>query len=462
MNPSVFGGLPVEDAQYKLQELWGSIFEHEQSASTLEERARAEDEWRARRHEHLPLTLEVMLYSAGPLQHGHEGQNDGEPELLLMVGYSEEQLALSIAAHVRAGCRKIVPFSTLEAWASVQSEVVACLYDLGLSLNGDYRFESLQAIEPNNPVDVFRSVMRWVREHPDRQLAVECTGGKKPMDFGAAYAASFYGLPAYYVDFDGYDPRLRRPTPWTCHYHCLSLPDAAFSLATRREVHSLFEARRFGEAKTLLQQIVEAQQTRQYLDEKDVQDLACAEQLIQRCDSWMQLRYDDGSLQDHKLHGYFVQMHKNQEKPRVVVEGLLQRDHAELLREYVVDEYWRLWSLWEKEEFREALIGCVGLVELITDALFFLPWFDSVRIGQVIPQRRVPETTQTLPTESTLGWQGQWIDPRLLPPANYRAKVTLLKSEKRTFNIWARLNKTGTAELTLPRPSYVLAITTRA
>jgi hypothetical protein len=363
----------VDDAQRKLQELWQAIFEHEQSASTLEARARAEDEWRAQRHEHLPLTLEVMLHSTRPLQYGREGQNDGEPELVLMVGYSEEQLALSIAAHVSAGCRKIVPFSTLEAWTSVQSEVVACLSDLGLSPNGDYRFESLQTIEPNDPADVFRKVMDWVRDHTDRRPAIECTGGKKPMDFGSAYAASFYGLPAYYVDFDGYDPQLRRPWPWTCRYHYLSLPDAAFSLATRREVHSLFEARRFAEAQVLLKQIIEAPQTRQYLDEKDVQDLACVEQLIQRCDSWMQLRYDDPSLKDHKLHRYFIEARDSQAKPRDVIEKLLQRDHAELLQEYVVDEYWRLWSLWEKKEFREALIGCVGLVELIIDALFFLP-----------------------------------------------------------------------------------------
>jgi hypothetical protein len=448
----VIGGPLVNDAQRELQELWRETFEHEQSASTLEARAHAEDKWRLRRHKHLPLTLEVMLHSMQPLQYGREGQNDGEPELLLMVGYSEEQLALSIAAHVKAGCRKIVPFSTLEAWTSVQSDVVACLFDLGFRRNQDYQFELLQPIEPNDPANVFRKVMGWVRDHPGRRPAIECTGGKKPMDFGSAYAASFYGLPAYYVDFDEYDPQLRRPRPWTCRYHCLSLPDAAFSLATRREVHSLFEARRFAEARVLLKQIIEAPHTQQYWDEKDVQDLVRAEQLIQRCDSWMQLRYDDGSLQDHKLHGYFVQMHKHQEKPRVVVEGLLQRDQAELLREYVVDEYWRLWSLWEKKEFREALIGCVGLVELAIDALLFCSWFDDVHVDEVVLLRMAPEDNRNLPVPEVLGWRGGRIDPRYLLPASHGAKVVLMKKGMRKFEIWPPVHAADITKLNLPRP----------
>ena len=224
------GGLPVDNAKSKLQELWKAIFERRQSASTIESGTVPRTSGVTNDINISPLTLEVMLHSTEPLRYGRGGQNDGEPELLLMVGYSEEQLALSIAAHVRAGCRKIVPFSTLAAWTSVQSEVVACLYDLGLSLSGDYQFDALQPIEPNDPANVFRKVLNWVREHPDRRPAIECTGGKKPMDFGSAYAASFYGLPAYYVDFDGYNPQLRRPWPWTCRYHCLSLPDTAVLL----------------------------------------------------------------------------------------------------------------------------------------------------------------------------------------------------------------------------------------
>ena len=380
------------DNERELKELWENNFSHEQSEFTPEKLVQGEQKWREQRCVHLPLTLNVMLENVASLDYGRRGQADGERVLLLMVGFSEEQLALSIAAHVQRSCKKIVPFSSLTVGAYMQSGIVDCLRDLELIEMEDYCFEPLQEIEPNNPANVFQKIMHWVRDNPDRRPAIECTGGQKPMDSGASYAASFYGLPAYYLDFEKYDRQLRKPKPWTCRYHKLELPDAAFSLSTRSSVRELFKKLRFQEAHELLQEIVNAPLAAKYLEEEDHHDLNLAIDQFLRCNHCIQFRYEEDLLSEHKLHACFKKSRDTKMEPRKIVEELLKRNNQSLLFEYVIDEYWRLYALRDKGEHREAIIGCVGLIELVVDSLFYLPWFD--RVEKEPPNSLPPEGHQ--------------------------------------------------------------------
>jgi hypothetical protein len=94
-------------------------------ANSPEDRIRL---WTEKRSEHLVPTL---TYLRGPRKSTDDpGESErrylsGERErvLLLMAGYSPEQLALSIALHVKEfGCTKVIPVSSSDAWLGVQEE----------------------------------------------------------------------------------------------------------------------------------------------------------------------------------------------------------------------------------------------------------------------------------------------------------------------------------------------------
>ncbi len=103
---------------------------------------------------------------------------------------------------------------------------------------------------------------------------------------------------------------------------------------------------------------------------------------------------------------------------------------------------------------REALVGLVGLTELVVDALFFLPWYSQVRIESVEVKRwlRVSNPELPLPRSDELQWKGSALPPALLPPGCQQHKVDLLRKGRARFDVWAALSTDGPPRLTPPRP----------
>lgn len=55
-------------------------------------------------------------------------------------------------------------------------------------------------------------------------VAVEVTGGTKPMGIYAHGTAQSRGLDTLYIDYDQYEPRYRKPLPESLHFHLLRTP----------------------------------------------------------------------------------------------------------------------------------------------------------------------------------------------------------------------------------------------
>lgn len=429
-----------------LKDLWRRCFPDEARADP-EARTRGEAEWRDQRPVHLPQTREVMqAASLANLRFGTVDQAEHDtPTLLLMAGYSPEQLALVVAAHADAGCTSVVPFTGRGVWNAVQSDVASCLSLLGVDAGvlGD----PLE-VDPASPADVFRKLIKWIRAHPRSRCAIECTGGKKPMDSGAAHAASFYGLPAYYLDFDRYDPGLRRPLPWTCVYRELPLPDAAFGLAKRRRVLESFRSHRFGDASLVMSDVEAHARTSGGFESAELDDFQRARELIAVASAWMDLRYHE--IPGHPLAGAFARA--TEAEPRRLVEDLLAADQCEGLFCYLSDEYWRLALLFDAGEARESLVGLVGLAELAVDGMFRAPWFGAVRVIRATPVEWLG--LEEAPALPDLGpWTGIPLPIGCLPPSSFTPKLKLLRRGSATFDVWGWQTSEG-AELRDEPPGW--------
>jgi hypothetical protein len=347
-----------------LEGLWEGTFDEYASGSP------AEEEWAHQRSRHLPWTLQVIQDSGVPaLEYRSPGgaeEAEGTRTLLLMAGFSEEQLALCVALHARQAANdgvslRVIPFGEQKAWPQIRPKVGECLGRLDAAYP-DLLPPQCQPVDPNSPADVFQKILGWLRESSGARVAIDSTGGKKPMDAGAAYAASFYGLPAYYLDFDEYHHTLRRPKPHTLRYRKLALPDAAFSLSSRRKVLTHLKDVQLDVARQEASQIRDSARGSGYFAEPDLQDLEELVCLLEKSVAWWRHDYGNAKLGGHGLHPIF----SGASNLRDAV-GKVERD-PKLLFEYALDEYHRMCLLPQGHD-RERVVAAVGLCEFIVRGL---------------------------------------------------------------------------------------------
>lgn len=361
-----------------------------------------------------------------------------------MAGYSPEQIALVIAAHARAGCGTVVPFTGPGVWAGIHEEVATCTQYLRVEPG---LVSEPVVVDPADPADVFRKLVHWIRAQPTARCAIDCTGGKKPMDSGAAHAASFYGLPAYYLDFEDYDPQLRRPFPWTCRYRVLPLPDAVFGLEARKRIFETFRARRFGDARMAMREMLSVGRRSGFFQEAELADLQRSNDLIEQAAAWIDLRYQD--LPGHPLHKTFSR--STGIAPRRRVEQLLAPERFDELFCYLADAYWRLHLLFDAGDIRETLVGLVALAELTIDRLFQEAWYDSIQIHEAVPLEWFGlEDERKLPNLDT--WRGKKLPRGCVPPSSFTNKVKLMRRGTGTLSVWAWPEEGG-ADLRAPPPA---------
>ncbi len=368
--------------------------------------------WQDHSDDHLPVSLAL-------LQKRSNVDNDpARPQpktLVLMAGFSAEQLVLSIAFHYfENGIRHVMPFAgKTRGGGTSWSDGIGDRIDQGLQILGikkhfeddenGLRIEEPEPVDASNPARVFQSILLWHRKTPNRSCMLDVTGGQKPMDSGASYAAMYLGWPAYYLDFEHYDDKLRRPEPQSLRYSELLLPNVAFSHNSRREVVSHFHGKRFRLGLERLMDLVkpgEDPKYKEFFPQEDKDDIQSAARFFRQCVSLMGADYDSDTLRPIRpeLHSQFKPPASDQPSPpshqqsRKTLHQLMQpasasRDSDPLLQ-YVADEYWRLKTLLElakgssdtddsavrySEGIRDVIVGTVGLCELIIDSLFALP-----------------------------------------------------------------------------------------
>lgn len=475
--------------------------------------------WQQHARLYVPLTLDVMLETEGgdgriEIEYGGDANDEDRPKvLLLLAGYSVEQLALSIAAHAENGCQRVIPFTSGECWDAVYEDVAKYLGKmedekdriLDYHLPPCSKAETVVAskvcgkqillpkwpveVDPGNPADVFRKLVTWLRNHRGQvRAAIDCTGGQKPMDSGATQAASFWGIPAYYIHFDKYDDKLRRPLPHTSRYVQLELPETAFSLSARRAIIERFESRDFQAAYLLAVQMATGvyDATRGGSGNSEpfgqLEDLIAVGKSVRKSRDWAHVRYHRRSLKAHNLHKYFrdfVKANKEHSKSAAqksggnkteqkkskpldqVVLGLREKSRRTALLEYVVDEYWRLSTMLEVEQVRDVIVGSVGLVELVVDSLFSFPWAKTIKIktdSDVTPlalfrkngKKIKPVPASDIPSADTLQWsKAERFPMNLMPFAAQGDKVQLMRFGSAKFRMFLPVDGTGRPHLKL-------------
>ncbi len=248
----------------ELKDMWGPIY-NPINGSRDHCRSQADGKWEVLQPEHLTLTLKVIRgHGLDPTPHSSDDPAIGycnrdhmeEKALILMVGFSVEQLALCMAFHyLEYRCRKFVTFYSEQSGNDFFGKYQELLGGLIGKDPGEVgrTVEVIRGtwgiVNPNRPSDVFKKVAEWLRHRggdqryvPLKRFALDVTGGQKPMDSGASAAAAFFNIPAFYLDFTDYDDLLRRPKPYSLRYRRLLLPSTAFSHHNRRDLREAIRA----------------------------------------------------------------------------------------------------------------------------------------------------------------------------------------------------------------------------
>lgn len=419
-----------------------------------------------------------MLGYGSPTEEPAAPDLAGSPVLLLMAGFSIEQLVLCIALHYKTGgIRRVVPFAGKlpgggNTWNEpAREKILEGLRILGIRVaSGSHVpatdhliIESSLTVEASNPARVFQEILKWSRqpENSACRCALDVTGGQKPMDSGASYAAMYLGWPAYYLDFTDYDPQLRRPKPHSLRYARLQLPSSTFSADTRKQILELFRQCRFGRALQYVQELADFAAGSSFFEAPDREDIGRASHLIAQSDAWLRADYfhDAMSGWTDGVCPFFRappsietsrQPNSSGTKRRLAKSDLRKTIEAMMnspnvnpkqapLLDYAVDEYWRIRSNHEAgQDCRECLVAAHGLAEVLVDGILRLQRF-HLRIAKVLaaaillPSKEPPRVLDREQVEKQL--QCRIVPVHRLPPAASDEKRKVLMSGGGTFGL---------------------------
>jgi hypothetical protein len=199
-----------------------------------------------------------MVQKRGESQ--REGSGEVAPDLLILcVGYSPEPLLLATAF--------LAPTEVL----LLQERRLQAPYLATLAKLWDrYRPSTLPEFEllrsrtvRGDAADLFLSVREIVEERPRNgsRIVLDITGAKKSMVAGAFLAAGFLEIETSYVDFDDYDPVLRRPLPGTSKPGRLVHPYSLFKLREESRLEEELDSYHYREAEGLARTLREMAQT---------------------------------------------------------------------------------------------------------------------------------------------------------------------------------------------------------
>lgn len=384
------------------------------------------EEWENRRSEHLPMSLDVLLRTPilSPANEKPEGcskqiwtahqryRNTTNKTLLLVMGFSSEQIVLSMAAHVLSyKCTRVIPVTTRDVWSlTANGNLIKDWWDALRSSKQELPEwntlvdkDRISFVRQDSPSSVFKSLRKTIKEDSKYtgEFAIDATGGTKPMDTGAAAFAAYFDLPAYYAATSEYNYDLRRPNPETVSYTLLDRPTSTFTQSKRQSILDSFQSGDFPLVEKLSQQILDeigpgGEFEEYFLEEADGVQIKKVNELAKCAFSWQ----SEGCFDPQFCHELEVpttdvnsfvwnESRVGNTDERAIIRTLRDKStlgNWELMIEYFVSEYYRLKSLEvfssqvsnlkplpQYEHVREVLTVGYGLAESILDSILFLP-----------------------------------------------------------------------------------------
>jgi hypothetical protein len=234
--------------------------------------------------EHCQRALEEVMWQGSPgspepslleeeLRLVRQRRGDGSPAglLVLCVGYSPEPLLLAVAHHAPAEVVLLVETNLDQRYLATFAE----LWDSQRDLLHLPPFSNVERrTVRDNPAEVYQTVRALAEQRSGRRIVVDITGAKKSMIAGAFLAAGFLDLETSYVDFEQYNPALRRPVPGTSRPGRLEHPYQLFRLREEARLREELDRRRFREAERLARELQAMATSQAILERQEAQALA--------------------------------------------------------------------------------------------------------------------------------------------------------------------------------------------
>lgn len=225
--------------------------------------------------------------------------------LILILGYSADPLLLAVAHHAPAE----VVLLREKSLSADYMQRLGGLWDYYRAILRIPRFADVmpQPVGDSAP-ELYRVVERLVNEHHGRRVVLDFTGAKKTMVAGAFLAAGMLDLETTYVDFENYDPTLRRPRPGRSRVERVVHPVALFRLREQQQLEQAFDGRRYEEAARLaarLEETARSPEVEDVLGRKEAESRAAEYlflgDLARAYDDWRQGFYQDSAAGLRKL-----------------------------------------------------------------------------------------------------------------------------------------------------------------
>ena len=308
-----------------------------------------------------PILEEELRIIRNRAEQGRELEGRPRPDLLLsIVGYSPEPLLMALAFHAPRKIALLVPRdltqeylrSLRRLWRHYRECLEAPKFD---------DQSVLKKTVGDSPAEIFEAVRQLAgnRGADGPAVILDVTCAKKSMIAGAFAAAGFLGVETSYVDFESYDPVLRRPDPGSCRPMRLRHPYQLFRLKEQGRLEKAFDDRRFAEAQALAAELVEmasSPETQSVLGEGEAGRTAAKFERIETLAAAYSL-WSEGFYRDahEKLRG---------------VEGVEEPETVEILA--------RVWPRQQDEQ--EAILAALAEEKVFADPTTALAFFLDVLV----------------------------------------------------------------------------------
>lgn len=325
--------------------------------------------------------------------------------LVLLVGYSWEPLIISVYYHQPAEVLLVLNkrYGPVEGRNRGETFIEYCEQMVSadfLPQMPQITPQAFQTVEDDTPQAVFKFLKQHALPYVNegKKIVVDVTGSKKSMVAGAYLFSTYTNSTVAYIDFEEYDPVQGRPYGYSCRPRHFDNPLEKFKIGNWTQVRHLYESGRFAQAISLVREIQEG--AREYHDPEEEVAIQTLIQVLQFYERWAegdyrtaQRRYlalkENPNLAHfpvpsviHILGDFWFDQDEFAESVKQVEKGagdltqsIYSRD--EKILAYAANELEICQRIFDREDYRSALLRSAGLFEFLLKARIIRLWISD-------------------------------------------------------------------------------------
>ena len=337
--------------------------------------------------------------------------------LVILVGYTWDPLLITICAHNPTTIVPVLNEEYVDTNWNIKRDNLVDYLNL---INNHYHQFNILPVIPNiypdpvtpvedTPVAVFKFLKDKVLplKQDNQNIIIDITGAKKSITAGAYLFAAFADITISYLDFEDYDIQYGRPFGWSGNIKHFDNPLEKFKILEWNKVRPYYESNSFEMAKNSIGEVIDAANDDELFSREEIQTLTKLSHILEILKLW----YEENNKPALTLAAVFsitspkrisqILPHAiialgdywfDPNNPLEAFNGIAQAGHLEAsiyanenidkLLHYAVNELEICNIIYEKGDYRSALLRTAGLFELLFKARVINLWINGRYIFQ--------------------------------------------------------------------------------